>query len=189
MRDGLLETEIKLRTSDPTAARKLLAANGFRVVRDRVFEANSVFDLPDGSLRTKGQLLRLRQAGEQITLTWKGPEIPGRHKSRPETEVGVTDFDSCSRLLQDLGYLLVFRYDKYRTEFQSLSPSGVATIDETPIGTFLELEGKSDWIDQTAAGLGFTQTDYILASYGTIYRNYCEEHSIVPSFMQFTRNS
>jgi len=185
MREGPLETEVKLAVADAGTARELLLRNGFRTRRQRIFEANSVFDLPDGSLRARGELLRLRQAGSDVILTWKGPELPGKHKSRPETEVGVLDFDACSHLLRDLGYELVFRYDKYRTEFESDAPDGVVTLDETPIGTFLELEGFSYWIDQTARSLGFEESDYILLSYGMLYRNYCERQGIEPMFMQF----
>jgi len=169
MTDGVLETEIKLRVTGPDDATALLSRHGFAPIRERVFEANSVYDLPDGSLRAKGELLRLRLAGGAAVLTWKGPAIPGKHKSRPETEVGVANFDLCARLLRDLGYVLTFRYDKYRTEFQASAGAGTVTLDETPIGTFLELEGPSEWIDEVAALLGFSAADYITESYGLLF--------------------
>lgn len=165
-----METEIKLRVGSAEVARHLLESHGFLVLHERVFEANSIYDLPDGTLRARGHLLRLRQAGHVSTLTWKGAEIVGVHKSRPETEVGVTEFEKCDQLIRDLGYLLVFRYDKFRTEFRRPGDLGLVTLDETPVGVFFELEGAAEWIDLTAATLGFTRDQYLTESYGTLYR-------------------
>jgi adenylate cyclase class 2 len=118
-------------------------------------------------------------------LTGKGPPIVGPHKSRPETEVGVADFERCDHLLRDLGYVLVFRYEKYRTELQNEAKLGTVTLDETPIGDFLELEGPSDWIDRTARDLGFSTSDYITSSYITLYMEFCKNRQVQPSFMTF----
>lgn len=185
MSAGTVETEIKLRISDHTAARKLLEQKGFSVSRARIFEANSIYDLPGGELHSRGQLLRLRLAGDRAVLTWKGPLIEGPHKSRPETEVGVADFELCDRLLVDLGYVLVFKYSKYRTELQNEAKLGTVTLDETPIGDFLELEGPPNWIDQTARDLGFSTSDYINASYVTLYMEDCKNRQVQPGFMIF----
>ena len=60
----------------------------------------------------------------------------------------------------------MFRYEKYRTEFRQPRRAGVAMLDETPVGVYLELEGTPHWIDRTARRLGFQESDYITASYG-----------------------
>ena len=52
---------------------------------------------------------------------------------------------------------------------------GVVTLDETPIGWFLELEGSPDWIDKTARQLGFSEEDYVILSYAALYLTYCNE--------------
>jgi len=184
---GGLETEIKLRlTGDAEAGRRLLEQAGFRVSVDRVFEANSVYDTPADALRSAGQLLRLRLAGKLVTLTWKGLEGgSGRHKSRPEIEIRADDFDRAHAFLEALGYLVRFRYDKFRTEFTGADEGGSATLDETPIGNFLELEGSSAWIDATAQQLGFAEADYITRSYGTLYQQYRATHPEAPEFMIF----
>jgi adenylate cyclase class 2 len=138
-----------------------------------VFETNAVFDTVGGSLWKAEVLLRLRKAGRRATLTFKGPGRPGRHKSREEIEFAVSDPLVCAQLLQRLGYATVFRYEKYRTEYRRGGTGGVATLDETPIGIFLELEGAPAWIDRTARTLGFSTSDYILQSYGGLYLNFC----------------
>ena len=46
-------------------------------------------------------------------------------------------------------------------------------MDETPIGVYLELEGEGAWIDKVALQMGFSPAEYILKSYGTLYREHC----------------
>ena len=62
-----------------------------------------------------------------------------------------------------------FRYEKFRTEFQRRGSKGIATLDETPIGTYLELEGDPQWIDRMARTLGYEEKDYITASYARLF--------------------
>jgi adenylate cyclase class 2 len=61
----------------------------------------------------------------------------------------------------------------------------VATLDETPIGIFLELEGNPGWIDRTAATLGFSERDYIVESYGRLYLEWCKRRRCKPKDMVF----
>jgi adenylate cyclase class 2 len=181
-----METEIKLAVPDPAAVLQAIHAAGFTEAKPRVFEANVLYDTQSGSLRERGELLRLRTAGTCNVLTWKGKAVPGPHKSRPESEVEFADYGAMDDILQRLGYRPVFRYEKYRTEFRSNTAPGVLTLDETPIGTWMELEGESKWIDSTARLLGFRDSDYVTASYGTLYREYCERAGIAPGWMVFT---
>jgi adenylate cyclase class 2 len=151
-----------------------------------VFEANTVYDTVDCSLRRGDMLLRLRQSGSQGILTWKGRGVPGPHKSRPELETTVASLETLDKILLQLGYLPGFRYEKYRTEFESPDrQGGKITFDETPIGQFLELEGPGDWIDSTARKLDFSPSDYVLSSYGKLYLDYCAERGVQPDNMVF----
>ncbi|MCW5983174.1 MAG: class IV adenylate cyclase [Bryobacteraceae bacterium] len=183
------EIEIKLRAGSVEAGRRALRRAGFRVTVRRVFESNTVYDTSAGSLRGRGELLRLREAGEKRTLTFKGPAAPGRHKSREELELSVSDAGTMGEILIRLGMAPVFRYDKYRTEYCQPGGEGVATLDETPIGVFLELEGSAPWIDAAAAALGFAEEDYITASYGRLYLEYRESHADAPHDMVFAEGS
>jgi adenylate cyclase class 2 len=165
------ETEIKLPLADVRAGRSMLRAAGYHVSKRRVFEANTVFDTGDLALRKSQRLLRLREAGGVATLTYKGPPLPSRHKSREEIETALTRAGEFASILQRLGFRRVWRYEKYRTEFRQERGGGVATLDETPIGVFLELEGNSRWIDRTARELGFKPEQYILSSYGRLFQD------------------
>jgi len=181
------ETEIKLRTAGPSSARKLLTRAGFRVSRHRVFEVNTLFDTAVLTLRGEQKLLRVREAGGVVTITYKGPPEVARHKSREELEAEAADAAAITRVFDRLGFRPVFRYEKYRTEYRRPRSSGVATVDETPIGTFLELEGSPAWIDRTARSLSFRESDYITLSYGRLYLHWCEEQGIEPANMVFSR--
>jgi adenylate cyclase, class 2 len=185
MAHGNHETEIKLPAESAAAARRLLRRFGFRVFRRRVFEANTVFDTEALSLGNSRCLLRLREAGGKFILTYKGPPKPGPHKSREEVETELKDGRNLTAIFERLGFRPVFRYEKYRTEYRRRGSSGVATLDETPIGVYLELEGAPRWIDRTARELGFTPQHYITASYGRLYLDWCSEHGAKPSNMVF----
>jgi adenylate cyclase class 2 len=185
MPHGAHETEIKLAVGDASKARGILRAAGFRVSKRRVFEVNNVFDTQELTLRRAGLLLRLREAGSVRTLTYKGPSTLSKHKSREELELVIPDAQIMSAILERLGYHIVFRYEKYRTEFQQRSGRGVAVLDETPVGIYLELEGSSAWIDRTAPKLNFSEQDYITQSYAALYVDWCSRHGVEPGNMVF----
>ena len=182
------EVEVKIPLSGHVGIQARLEETGFRISVPREWEANDLFDTPDGTLRQKTMLLRLRQSGHRSILTWKGPGEPGPHKSRPELETSVGSLDTLRRIFEQLGYRQNFRYEKYRTEYKHPDGGGVVTIDETPIGDFLEIEGPAPWIDTTAALLGFSPQNYVLESYGSLYLNYCKQRGLEPGNMVFASN-
>jgi adenylate cyclase class 2 len=181
------ETEVKISVEDAAGTRALLSANGFRVVKRRVFEQNIVLDDEAGSLKARNLLLRVRTAGKIVTCTFKGKEIPGIHKRREEREFHADDLTECLALFRGIGYAPSLRYEKYRTEFARHGEPGVATLDETPIGIFMELEGPARWIDRTAKALGFSRADYILFSYARLFAMWCAERGIESNAMTFSR--
>jgi adenylate cyclase class 2 len=184
---GPIETEVKIPVPNTAAILKQLEEVGLKLSVPRQFESNTIYDFPDRRLRQTGMLLRLRESGGKFIITWKGPEEPGTHKTRPEMETGVGSIDVMREILRHLGLEPTFRYEKYRREFTGgNSHSGVVTLDETPIGSFLELEGPGQWIDEMAKLLRFSPDDYLLESYGRLYLKHCERHGIEPRDMVFT---
>lgn len=182
-----IENEIKLAVESVTKARALFRRHRFEVIEPRVFEQNLVLDDDHGSLRSGGKLLRVRAAGDRITCTFKGPDKPGRHKRRVENEFSASDLDACLAIFAGIGFHETFRYEKYRTEFGRDGEKGIATLDETPIGIYLELEGPVRWVDRTAKEFGFTGDAYITASYGQLYLEWCAARGMKPTDMRFSR--
>lgn len=183
------EVEIKLEVESAPAARRLLRRAGFGVSSRRAFESNTVFDTPPGELRAGRMLLRLRETAGKVKTTYKGPPEDGPHKSREELETEVASARAFGAILNRLGFHPTFRYEKYRAEYRRPGSSGIATVDETPIGTYLELEGSPRWIDRTAKELGFPPEKYITGSYGTLYVEWCRRHKVKPGNMIFGQNA
>ena len=180
-----LEVEIKIAITDLAAIRTRIAVLGFRVHKRRALEINTIFDTPGFALRRNGKLIRIRTIGRRKILTYKAPGQPGKHKSREEIELSLSDAMAMREVFSRLGYGEVFRYEKYRAEFEKPDEKGIVTIDETPIGNFLELEGDPAWIDRTAALLGYCEADYITNSYGGLYLAHRKRNRRAPKDMVF----
>jgi len=187
MAHGANETEIKLAVESTPAARRLLRAAGFTVSRRRVFESNVIFDTPQLTLCRADTLLRVRNAGGLSTITYKGRPAVARYKSREELELEIADAGTMGAIIERLGLDPVFRYEKYRTEYRQRRGAGMAMLDETPVGVYLELEGEPRWIDRTARQLGFGERDYIVRSYARLYLEWCRRKRIKPEDMVFGR--
>ena len=97
----------------------------------------------------------------------------------------MTDAATMDAIFERLGYRPVFRYEKYRTEYRLERGAGMATLDETPVGTYLELEGTPAWIDRMARRMGFDEHDYITASYARLYVEWCGKKRRTPGNMVF----
>ena len=60
-------------------------------------------------------------------------------------------------------------------------------LDETPLGTFLELEGPAEAIDRAAQELGYSRKDYIAKSYLALYLEECRRRGEQPKNMVFEK--
>jgi adenylate cyclase, class 2 len=202
------EREIKLRVENEKALRKALAKLSAKPVRangGKVHEWNTIFDTPQGGLAKHGQLLRIRKETPQSTgkkgqetriiLTFKKPATSAEndghgHKVREEIETEVKDEAALQRIFEGLGMSGWFSYEKYRTTMKlagtkKWAKNLVLELDETPVGTFLELEGPAEAIDLAAHELGYTKRDYITKSYLAIYMEECRKRGESPRNMVF----
>ena len=172
-----MEREVKIRIEDPGGIRDRLIELGWSESESRGLERNTVYDTDSRDLLASGRLLRLRFVGGRYLLTVKGPVASGEaHKLRDEFEIESADGQALRGMVTTLGYRPIWRYEKYRTGFHRSGDEGKVLLDETPIGNFIELEGAADWIGRTAAELGYASEQYILTSYGTLYREYAATH-------------
>ena len=187
------ETEIKLRVRSARVLLRRIKKLGFVPIAFRHFERNILFDSKDLRLRQNRCLLRLRFEDLQGVITFKGaPKKSKGYKIRPEIETVVEDGDAARAIFESLGLREAFRYEKYRTKYAQASRTGgthgpLLVYDETPIGKFIELEGPVAWIDRVAHALGYDREDYIAASYGALYREWCLRRGKQPGNMVFRR--
>jgi adenylate cyclase class 2 len=162
------EIEVKFRVSDMPGLTNRLKSQGFQLVTVRTHEMNTLYDLPDAGLRSRGALLRLRQYGSKWTVTYKDkPATVGKHKTRREIETVVENGPALAQIFEALGYRPRFAYEKFRTEWTD--GAGHVVLDETPVGTFGEIEGEPEWIDSVAARLGIGHDRYITLSYSELF--------------------
>jgi adenylate cyclase, class 2 len=173
-----VETEIKFRVDDILGLARKLEAAGFALITPRTFESNILYDTPDRRLRARIEIVRIRNYGGRWILTHKRvPDAgPGedRHKHRIETETEVSDGVALAEVFRSLGLMAAFRYEKWRTEWSD--GEGHCVVDETPIGTYAELEGQPEWIDRAAGALGVAPSEYLTLSYGRLFDLWREQH-------------
>jgi adenylate cyclase class 2 len=182
----------------------------------RVHEWNVLFDTPEGELAKRGELLRIRTetqrrsaskrakpTGKRALLTFKCPARaekapksvpwkPERHKVREEIELEIADAAALAKIFDGLGMRGEFRYEKFRTTFrlagqQRWAKGLLIELDETPIGTFVELEGPPQAIDRAARELGFAERDYIVTNYLRLYQEDCRRKGEKPGDMVFRK--
>lgn len=202
------EIEIKLRIENAAALAAKLEELGARRIR-RVFEQDTLFESYDHGFRKLQAILRLRQetpvelheargkgtrrARKPIggILTFKGlvdgPSAAGaKYKEREEIEYRIDDVGRFACVLRGIGMQPWFRYEKYRTECRCRRfPMLKFDVDETPIGTFLELEGPRRQIDRAASELGYSKAEYIATSYLELFAKECARRGVKARNMTF----
>ena len=179
----MLEQEVKLVFESVEAARRAVDTAGGRLVVSRRLLVDTLFDTPDHRLRQRRCALRIRRDGATGLLTFKGPVQDGPVKTREEIETSVGSPDAADALLRSLGFRRWFRYEKFREEYEV--GAAHVMVDETPIGTFVEIEADPAGIEFAAARLGRTPADYRLESYSRLYFQWCAERGVTPRDMTF----
>jgi len=180
---AILEREIKLRFPDAETARTAVLATGAAPLRGRRLQEDSLLDTSEEELRTRRCVLRVRVESGKSYVTYKGPVQPSRLKTREELETVVADGPLLIRMFEELGFHVWFRYEKFREEF--VLDDVIIAVDETPVGTFVEIEGGDRGITEMAAALGKTTSEYLLDSYRRLYLLECERRGIPPGDMLF----
>ena len=180
---AILEREIKLRFDDAAKARAAVVKTGAAPLMARRLQEDYVLDTPDGTLRQRRSVLRVRMETGRAFLTFKGPVHPSPMKLRDELETTVSDGPLLVRLLGALGFQVGFRYEKYREEF--ILNDVIVAVDETPVGTFIEIEGSAEGIRAMATALGRSSGDFLLDSYRTLFVRHCEQRGLPVTNMLF----
>jgi adenylate cyclase class 2 len=179
----MLEREVKLRFATPEEARAAILATGATPLRCRRLQEDVLLDTEDERLRRRRSVLRIRTESGKSLLTFKGPVQPGTMKIREEHETVVGDGQVLLTVFQELGLHVWFRYEKYREEYAAEDVT--VALDETPVGTFVEIEGGEHGILAMAQALGRTPADFILESYRTLFVTYRSQSGQVGGDMVF----
>jgi adenylate cyclase, class 2 len=181
---GREEIEVKIPCSDLAAVRARLQAMKADLNSPRHFESNDLYDDRERRLSSQGRTVRLRRAAGRAILTYKGPaRFQGGIKTREERETVVADPGETEGILAGLGLERRFRYEKRREEWRA--EGCVIALDETPIGTFVEVEGDPPAIRRVLVSLELDFASALPYTYARLYAQRREQEPSLPPDMVF----
>ncbi|MFW9843794.1 MAG: class IV adenylate cyclase [Candidatus Thorarchaeota archaeon] len=183
------EVEVKFPISDKDTMKKAIIDYG-GTQQNIEFQVDDYYDHPCRSFSETDEAFRLRHRtvsnGQShpetyvtpFELTYKGPKIDDRTKTRIEYTVDLHDSEAISQILVHIGFKLVGRITKHREIFDI--EGIIASLDDvTDVGTYIEFEliadGKNDMkkarnrILKLAKTLGLNENDMLRDSYLELY--------------------
>jgi len=169
MTDGkYLEIEVKFYVPSLDEVETRLKQIGATLGVPRVYEHNIRYENADHTLTTNGIVVRLRQ-DKVARFTYKEPseQLYDGIATRFEAEVEVSDFDAMNLILERLGFSPFLIYEKYRTTYH-LDDAEIV-LDEMPYGTFIEIEGAAQQIENIVTELGLENQPRITMNYIQIF--------------------
>jgi len=173
--NGPVESELKIPVDGlgPVRARLEAAAATLLAACDR--EVNTLYDDASRRLLASGYALRLRRSERRWRLTFKGPvSYRGSVKEREELETEVGDGEVVAAIFGRLGLMPARRYEKDRERWQMGEVE--VSLDHTPMGDFVEIEGPVEALHAVAAALGLDPARAVRGSYVTLWASYREAH-------------
>ena len=179
----MIEREVKIPFDSPEAARAAVAATGATPLRPRRLQQDALLDTDDETLRQRRCVVRTRTKADKSFLTFKGPVQPGTMKIREELETMLGDGSVLRRVFEELGLHVWFRYEKYREEYAA--DDATIAIDETPVGTYVEIEGGEAAILALTAAMGRSASDFVLDSYRGLFLLHRERAGLTGEHMIF----
>ncbi len=163
-----IEYEATFLDVDKSEIREKLKKVGAVLIRSEYLQKRIPFDLPKGK-RSKGKWLRVRDEGNQITLSLK--EVDGeRIESQKEICLVVNNFEDAVNILKLIG-CEPKSYQENKREFWKLDNVEI-TIDTWPfLEPFVEVEGQSEEeVKKVSEKIGFDYSKALFCSTTTIYK-------------------
>ncbi len=138
----MLEIEIKAGVEDHEQARSGILALGGRF-RGRFREVDTYYSHPARDFALSDEALRIRTVGDRSTLTYKGPRLGERSKTRFESETGVENPEALREILRELGFadVAVVRKDREIYEYGDVE---ICMDSVEGLGLFVELEKRGE---------------------------------------------
>lgn len=154
------EVEVKLLEISPSWVEEKLLSLGAEKVFEGLVKVK-YFDKENGEIREKGDLLRVRQFGDNKTeVCYKtNKRVEDGYKVCDEYHLSGASFEEAVKLFENLGYKATCSYEKRRTTF-NLNDLEIV-IDQYPqIPPFVEIEGiDTDAIERLIKDLDLTENE------------------------------
>jgi predicted adenylyl cyclase CyaB len=175
------EIEVKILEVDPArVAARLLELGATKVAEGPMWVR--FFDTRGDRLRRRSEILRLRQRGDRVELTYKRRLPDGEAQVSEEREVTVSDAEEAAAILRAVGFRESLRFRKHRASFRMGSlhaeidrylevPAELGIAESIP--PFLEIEGPDlASIGELADRLGFAPRDFRAWDSMQLFRHY-----------------
>ncbi|BCS91985.1 hypothetical protein L3N51_00131 [Metallosphaera sp. J1] len=136
----VIEREIKVKLSlDPQFLIDRLLQEGYEYVGKEIQE-DIYLNGDSRDFRKTDEALRIRLVNDKIELTYKGPKMGSKSKSREEITVSLDDKESMIRILEKLGYRVAQSVRKTRHVLRK-GEFNICVDTVEGLGNFLEIEG------------------------------------------------
>ncbi len=136
----MIEVEVKYRVTEDVInqlASKILAMGGLFL--GEVMQEDIYFQHPSRNFAVTDEALRVRRVENRAEVTYKGPKIDSKSKTREEIKIEISDFESFVLLLERLGFRPVARVTKKRITYK-LGEKLLHLDNVEKAGFFVEIE-------------------------------------------------
>jgi adenylate cyclase class 2 len=151
------EVELKFPLVDPQRVRAELDALGAEP-GDALVQVDRYFNHPSRDFGETDEAFRIRQIGDENRVTYKGPKVDSRTKTRREIEIvfgeSPADAERFAEMMRLLGFREVRTVRKRRLPFELTweDREVEVSLDEVDeLGTFFEIETLADDDSRDAA--------------------------------------
>ncbi|HUT82025.1 MAG TPA: class IV adenylate cyclase [Candidatus Bathyarchaeia archaeon] len=136
------EVEVKLAINDPEELEYSLVEKGAQL-EEIVIQRDHYYVHPTRDFGKTDEALRIREEGEKFYLTYKGPKIDSKSKTREEIETEISDYIQMNKILEKMGFQKAIIIIKERKIYKF---EGVKfCLDQIDaLGSFLEVEKVID---------------------------------------------
>jgi adenylate cyclase class 2 len=151
MKEPNIEVEVKVPLTDLHSLEKSFQFRGYHILNSET-QYDEYYDHPCKSFKETDEAVRLRRRvpvgtkrstrGESrqiLELTYKGPRVDSKSKSRIEVSLVVDDSESAKLFLERLGFKYVTTIIKKRV-FYKVGDATASLDDVEGVGLFLEIE-------------------------------------------------
>lgn len=132
----MIEVEAKAR-SRPDAIQKIQGLGGKLVGVEH--HCDAYFNSPHRDFKETDEALRIRVKDQGARLTYKGPKLDHKTKSRRELTVEIDDPVAMEKILMALGFVKSGMVRKVRTKY-ALGQAVIALDEVEGLGSFIEVE-------------------------------------------------
>lgn len=113
----MIEVEVKARVRDRDELVEKLRSLGAEMTR-RDEQRDTYFNSPHRDFARTDEALRIRKTGGRAFITYKGPKIDERSKTRKELEMEVDDPETAAGILEALGFFRAREVIKVRETYR-----------------------------------------------------------------------